>query len=167
MIMIRQDDCLLNSMSDLPFKEFGCAVMDVVYHGVMWPTEKEAEDGKGYTLKRDTFLEDCNQWRKSGALSFELDVTWNKIAQDIGLPYRLVFENGTHKLPPTRKLRHDEIQIVLLHNPETKKGHFVVMNKYDEVTYDSLGQSITVQAYEKGIAFIKERRIFRRIKNGN
>lgn len=163
--MIRQDDYLLNSCSDLPFKEFGCAIMDMIYHGVMWPTEKEVENGKGYIMKRDKFLEDCNHWRKSGALDPDLVVTWDKIAADIGLPFRLVFENGTHKLPPTRKLREDEIQIVLLYNPDTKKGHFVVMNQFDEVTYDSLGQSITVGAYDKHRAFIKERRIFRRLSN--
>jgi len=161
--MIRQDDVLLNTMSELPFKEYGCALMDIAYHAIMFPTEREMENGLGYTFKRESFVSDCNKWVNSGALSLDLFVTWDRIAQDLGLPYRLVKEKGTHVLPVGRVLRDGELQIVQLYNPDTGKAHFVVMNKHDQVTYDSLGKSVTVAAYEKNIAYIKDRRIFRRI----
>jgi len=162
--MIRQDDTLLNAMSDLPFKEYGCALMCEIYLGVMWASEREMSQGKGYDFQRETFIADCDNWRSSGALSKELDVNWNKVARDIGLPYRIVIEKGTHRLPPERHLKDKEFQVVLLRNPATGLGHFVVMNKYDQVVYDPLGKSVTVLSYEYDMAFIESRRIFRRIK---
>jgi len=154
--MIRQDDVLLNSMSDLPFKEFGCALFDIQYLSVMYGDN---------TFKREHFLMECENWLKSGVIDKETTIlNWNRLCQDSGLPYRLVFENRTHKLHRLRKLQEDELQLLYLYNPETKFHHFVVADKDDKVVYDSLGNSVTVQAYKKGIAYIKSRRVLRRIK---
>lgn len=162
--MVRQDDILLNAMTDMPYTEYGCALMCEAYHAVMWPTSDEADKGLGYHFTRANFVSDCTTWQRSGALSKELDVSWDRIAHDMGFPYRIVRENGTHILPKSRTLKEGELQIVLLRNPETSYGHFVVMNKYDQIMYDPLGMSVTQQAFNRGVAYIESRRIFRRIK---
>lgn len=163
--MIRQDDVLLNNMSTHPYKEGGCALMCEIFLGVIWPSPEEYEAGLGYTFDRKRFVDDCDNWTKSGALTRDLVVSWNKIAQDIGLPYRIVREGGTHVLPPSRRLQKGELQIALIYNPRTKYRHFVVMNEDDKIVYDPLGMSVTQQDYAAGIAYIESRRVFRRVHN--
>lgn len=154
--MIRQDDVLLNNMSELPFKEFGCALLDIQYLAVMNGTN---------TFKREHFLLECDNWLKAGVISLETAVlNWDRLCQDSGLPYRLVFEKGTHKLHSLRKLEENELQLLYLYNRETGFHHFVVADENDNITYDSLGESVTGAAYKKGIAIIESRRVFRRIK---
>jgi len=153
--MIRQDDVLLNNMSELPFEEFGCALFDIQYLAVMHGTN---------TFKRDNFLLECENWIKAGVIGKETQIlNWNKLCQDSGLPYRLVFEDKTHKLHSLRKLEENELQILYLYNPETGFHHFVVGDENDNITYDSLGESVTGKAYKKGVAYIESRRVFRRI----
>ena len=153
--MIRQDDIELNNMSEIPFEEYGCALFDIQYLSVMHGIN---------VFKRANFLYECEQWIKSGIILKNTKImNWDRLCQDSGLPYRLVFENKTHKLHPLRKLGDNELQLLYLFNPETGLHHFVVANKYDQVVYDSLGESVTVAAYERGVAYIESRRVFRRI----
>lgn len=154
--MIRQDDVLLNSMSEIPFADFACAVFDVQYLAVMYGTN---------TFKREHFVMECKNWIKSGVLLKNTEIRdWNRLCQDSGLPYRLVFEDRTHKLPASRKLQEGELQLLYLFNPETGLHHFVVADEGDNITYDSLGNSVTAQAYKRGVGHIESRRVFRRIK---
>jgi len=154
--MIRQDDILLNNMSEIPFEEYGCALFDIQYLAVMYGTN---------TFKREHFIMECDNWIKAGTILPNTKImNWDRLCQDSGLPYRLVIENRTHKLHALRKLQEDELQLLYLYNPETGKHHFVVADENDNVTYDSLGNSVTVQAYKRGVAFIESRRVFRRIK---
>lgn len=154
--MVRQDDVLLNNMSELPFKEYGCAIFDIQYLSVMHGTN---------TFKREHFLLECENWIKAGIILKNTKIMdWNKLCQESGLPYRLVFENGTHKLHSLRKLEENEVQLLYLYNPETKLHHFVVADEDDHITYDSLGESVTGKAYRCGTASIESRRVFRRIK---
>lgn len=153
--MIRQDDVLLNSMSELPFEEFGCALFDIQYLSVMHGTN---------TFKREHFILECENWLKAGVIDDETAIlNWDRLCQDSGFPYQLVFEDGTHKLHPMRELREDELQLLYLYNPDTGYHHFVVADEYDHIMYDSLGESETVRAYKKGKAHIESRRVFRRV----
>lgn len=153
--MIRQDDVLLNNMCDFPFEDYGCALFDMKYLSVM--------HGQGI-FQRTSFIEDCFNWEKAGVIDNETTIlNWDRLAQDMGLPYRLVFENGTHKLDPLRKLKDNEIQLLYLFNPETGFHHFVVGDEYDHIIYDSLGESVTGESYKCGTGYIESRRVFRRI----
>jgi len=153
--MIRQDDVLLNTMSEFPFDKFGCAVMDIQYLSVMHGSN---------IFTRAHFIDDCENWVKAGVMLPDTSIqNWDKMMQDSGLPYRMVFEHGTHKLDPLRKLEENELQLLFLFNPETGFHHFVVGDHGDNIVYDSLGESVTGKAYKEGIAFIESRRVFRRI----
>ena len=154
--MIRQDDVLLNSISDYPFEKYGCAVMDIQNLSVM--------HGRG-VFTRAHFIIDCDNWVKAKVMWKDTEIrNWDKMLQDSGLPYRMVFEHGTHKLNPLRKLQDNEIQMLYLYNPETGFHHFVCADAEDNITYDSLGVSVTGAAYRRGVAVIESRRVFRRIK---
>ena len=154
--MIRQDDVLLNSISELPFEDCGCALFDIQYLAVMHGDN---------TFVRSHFVEMCDNWIMAKVLDHETAIlNWDRIAQDSGLPYRLVFEDGIHKLNPLRKLKENELQLLYLYNPETKIHHFVVGDENDNVVYDSLGSSRTVEAYKRGVGYIESRRVFRRIR---
>lgn len=153
--MIRQDDVLLKSMSDLPFEEFGCALFDIQYLAVMHGDN---------TFLRNHFITSCENWVRSKVIDDETTIlNWNQLCQDSGLPYRLVFEHGTHKLSPLRKLEENELQLLYLYNPETGYHHFVCADENDNITYDSLGVSITAKAYKRGVAVIESRRVLRKI----
>jgi hypothetical protein len=151
--MIRQDDVILNSKSNIPFREYGCAVFCIQYLAVMY-------DNKTFT--REQFLIDSERWIREGIMrndTFVLD--WNRLAKGSGLNKKLVFEKGTHILPANRKLKTGEVQLLYLYNPETGYHHFVVGDENDNMMYDSLGLSSTVKAYKKGVAYISSKRVFR------
>jgi len=154
--MIRQDDILLNNMSDLPFEEYGCALFDVQYLSVMYGEN---------TFKREHFISECENWLRSKVIDKETTILkWDRLLQDSGLPYKLVFEDGTHKLHSMRELQSGELQLLYLYNPQTGFHHFVVGDEGDHIMYDSLGESETAKAYRKGKAYVESRRVFRRIK---
>jgi len=155
--MIRQDDKVLNSVSYLPFEEFACAIFDIAYYGVI--------HGK-YVFERSLFLRDIQRLISDGILDRrELDIlNWDKVCKKFKLPYRLVIENGTHKLPADRELQDNELQLLYLFNPATGYHHFVCGNKYNQITLDSLGNSsVTSKAYEDGTGYIESKRVLRRI----
>ena len=154
--MINQNDKKLNRLSSLPFAEYACALFDIIYYGEKY--------GK-YTFELHPFLNDVDNWIKAGTVDLELTImNWDKLCADIGLPYKLVFENKTHKLPSSRKLKKDEIQLLYLFNPTTGYHHFVCADGNDEILFDSLGNSVTGRAYNKGTGYIETRRVFRRVK---
>jgi len=153
--MIRQDGKHLKNVSKLPFKVYACALFDIIYYAVMHGN---------YQFDYTTFLEDVDAWINAGVLDKELTIlSWDRLCRDAGLPYRLVIEGGTHKLPASRVLQEGELQILYLYNPSTNLHHFVCANFKDDITYDSLGESVTGKAYKDGHGIIASRRVFRKI----
>lgn len=153
--MVRQDDEILNRLSKRPLKEYGCALFDILYLAVMYGS---------YSFTRQGFLNDVENWVRSGVLDKNMTVLdWDRLASDAGLPYRIVIENGTHKLPKERKLKSNELQILYLHNPKTGFSHFVVGTEDNNIAYDSLGESVTGKAFKEGTGYIKSKRVLRRI----
>ena len=153
--MIRQDDILLYAMSELPFKKYGCALFDMEYLSVM--------HGTGI-FRRSTFVKDCEKLVDAKIIDKETAIlNWDKLCGYLGLHYRLVFEDGTHKLHSMRMLKENELQLLYLYNRSTGYHHLVCADRNDNITYDSLGESVTGEAYQHGKAFIESRRVFRKI----
>lgn len=153
--MIRQDDEVLNKLSDLPFKDYGCALFDLTYYGVMYGS---------YVFERGVFLTDCKEWEGSTYITSSTSIaSWNGMCSAVNLPYRIVIENGTHKLPADRQCRDDELQLLYLYNPDTGLNHFVCADRDDNITYDSLGDSLTGKAYKDGVGYIESKRVLRHV----
>ncbi len=115
-------------------------------------------------FERDNFLKSCDKWIKEKIIDKETAIlSWNKLCEELRLPYRIVVESGTHKLPPTRKLKPNELQLLYLYNPETGLHHFVIGNEADSVVYDSYGESKTVRAYNIGVGYIESKRVFKKV----
>lgn len=149
--MFKQTDRQLNN-SPFKFAEFGCGLFDIVYLSAMF--------GK-YIFSRRKFLMDCISWLDMKIIDEDTFINnWDRLASASSLGYRLVIENGTHKLPASRKLKPGELQLLYLYNPETGYRHFVVADENDNITYDSLGDSVTGKAYRRGVAYIESRRVF-------
>lgn len=62
-----------------------------------------------------------------------------------------------HKRPAGEDCDENQFEILEYYNPNTKLGHFVCGNGHGIVTYDSLGESVTVRD-----GYLKSKRIFTR-----
>ena len=151
--MILQQDKILNDMGGFKFKKFGCALFCLTEYAVR---------KQYYVFDRDTFYRDCIKWESMGIIDYDCTVlSWDLLCKELGLPYRIVIENGTHKLE--RQPESDEIQVLRLNNPYTGFKHFVNADNRDNVTYDPLGESNTAMAYYERQGTIQSRRILRSI----
>ena len=151
--MILQSDPWLRENSKLTFEASGCALLAIV--------EKAVIKGR-YNFKHESFLDTCRKLYEEDIIDDECTVLgWNSVLKYIGMgDYEIVIEDETHLLH--RSILPGEFQLLRLYNPETGFRHFVGADQFDNVTYDSLGESKTVEAYRNGRAMIASRRIFRK-----
>jgi len=152
--MILQTDEWLNR-HEFQYGKGGCALFTMAHFSIV--------EGK-YTFDRESFLKDCRNLHSAGILWRDCTIrNWDRLAQNIGLPFRIVIENGTHILPPDRPLKEDEVQLLYLYNPQTNLHHFVEGDRNDCIGFDPLGFSVTSEAYRLGHGYIESKRILRRI----
>lgn len=76
-----------------------------------------------------------------------------------GLRVRIKWDTvHTHKRPPSERCAHNQFEMLEWYNKRTGYGHFTAGNGLGIVTYDSLGESVTVR---EGV--LKSKRIFTRL----
>jgi hypothetical protein len=143
--MILQIDSRLQV--DPRWEKNGCALMTVFYFVnkfTNFPFDIETILTLGDQFVRHQYVNEeffVNDWE--GAFNF--------------FPKMKVIYTDRHETPD-RACRGREFEILKWYNPRTRLGHFTGGNGYGYVTYDPMGESITV---EEG--FLQSKRIFRRI----
>lgn len=148
--MIRQDSDWLNENGSI-FKQYGCYIMDI-----LWFVNKFTNrTWTPQNIRR--FVEHC---RAENWISENLFVRKPEaIFKYAGLPVKIKWDKEyTHKRPVSETCLPDEFEIQLWRNPRTGYGHFVAGDGKGNVTYDPLGESVTVA--EGGM---ESKRIFRRL----
>lgn len=129
------------------WKESGCGLMSIFFF---------VNKFTNYPFDIENILVFGDTFRKHKLVSNEFYILqWEKIFNFF--PHLEVIYTNRHE-DPSRICRGREFEILYWYNPETGLHHFTSGNGRGYVTYDSMGESVTVRD-----GFLESKRIFRRI----
>lgn len=132
---------------DPRWKESGCSLMSIFYFVnkfTNFPFDIENILVFGDTFQRHRFVSNdfrILQWEKIFNFFPEMDVIYTNRHED-----------------PSRICREREFEILYFYNPRTGLHHFTGGNGKGYVTYDPMGESVTVKE-----GFLESKRIFCRV----
>ena len=143
--MILQTDYRLQT--DPWWGKAGCAIMDVFYF---------VNKFTNYPFDTETMLILGDSFRKHDLVGNEFYVKdWQGLFNYF--PSMQVVYTNRHETPD-RQCQEGEFEILDWYNPRTGKRHFTAGNGHGYVTYDPMGESLTVKE-----GFLRSKRIFQHV----
>lgn len=129
------------------WKESGCGLMTIFFY---------VNKFINYPFDIENILVFGDTFRRHKYVTNEFYITyWEKIFNFF--PHLKIIYTNKHE-DPGRLCRGREFEILDWYNPETHKRHFTAGNGRGCVTYDSMGESVTVRD-----GFLRSKRIFKRV----